>query len=400
MRYFFRPKIFIPLFILILTLGVAIFLFLLKTKVGDLRPALFPPSKDLVSEIEKQKIGENVSIPLKFDTSFKIGVFAKKLGPVRDLQFSPGGTLLASVPAQGRVVALPDVDNDGKADKVVNLLTGLNKPHGLAFYQGKLFVAELTKVSRYSFDEKKLTTSFDKKLFSYPYQGGHSTRSVVIDKNGVLFVTVGSSCNVCVESEEWLAGVVVSDTEGRKPRLFAKGLRNSVFLKISPETGKLWGTDMGRDLLGDNTPKEDINIIKDGGDYGWPFCYENKVHDDKFDPGNNHSCESTSAPVWSMQAHSAPLGLNFIDSQQFPDSWQGDMLVAFHGSWNRTVPTGYKIVKLDVKGSSVISQEDFITGFLAGSSALGRPVDLEFDSKGSLFISDDKIGAIYKLVKK
>ena len=172
------------------------------------------------------------------------------------------------------------------------------------------------------------------------------------------------------------------------------------FIKINPKTRELWGTEMGRDLIGDNLPPEEVNIIAKGKNYGWPNCYGNKIHDEKFD--HSHSageCEKTEVPIYGSQAHSAPLGLVFIDSAQFPQSWQGDLLVAYHGSWNRSVPTGYKIVRMNVKGNKITGETAFLTGFLQGTNALGRPVDLEFDSSGSLYISDDKIGVVYKIIK-
>lgn len=374
-------------------------LWLVKTYVGDVRPVILPPSKDLTEIIEKQQAGNPVDFPLKIASGFKIGVFAKGLGKARDLQFSTGGTLLVSSKESGKVFALPDVGNDGKADKTVEILRDLDNPHGLAFHDGKLFVAELRKVSRYAWNEENLSAKFEKKLFDLPYNGGHSTRSIVIDKEGNLVVTIGSSCNVCNEKHKWLAVVVVSDIDGNDPKVFAKGLRNAVFIITNPQTGEVWGTEMGRDLIGDDIPPEEINIIREGKNYGWPTCYGSKVHDEQF--GHSHKegeCENTTSPIYEFQAHSAPLGLTFIDSAQFPQDWQGDLLVAYHGSWNRSIPTGYKIVRMKVEGNKITGDEDFITGFLQGSNALGRPVDVEFDKSGSLYISDDKIGAIYKVV--
>lgn len=374
--------------------------FLVRNYVGDLRPILLPPSKDLTELIEKQNTGDSVDFPLKIPSGFKIGVFTKDLGKARDLQFSPGGVLLVSSKESGIVYALPDKDGDGKADSKVVVLAGLDNPHGLAFHAGKLFVTELKKVSRFTWDEDKLKAVFEKKLFDLPSNGGHSTRSIEVGKDGDLFVTIGSSCNVCVEKHEWLAAVIASDIEGKKPKVFANGLRNSVFIKLNPKTGELWGAENGRDLIGDNIPPEEINIITEGKNYGWPNCYGNKIHDTSF--GHDHKsgeCGSSVAPIYGFQAHSAPLGLSFINSVQFPESWQGDLLVAYHGSWNRSVPTGYKIVRMTVDGNKITGETDFITGFLQGSSALGRPVDLEFDSSGSLYISDDKIGVIYKIVR-
>lgn len=386
--------------LLLIIISVIIWVFI-KNRFGDIRPAILPPKNTLTKISEQQETGEKVDFPLKIAAGFKIGIFAKDLGAARDLQFSPGGVLMVSSPSRGKVYALTDKNNDGKADKLVTVLNGLDEPHGLAFYRGKLFVAELTKVGRYFWDEKNLAAKRDKILFSLPYNGGHHTRSLAISSYGQLFVSIGSSCNVCIEASQWLASIVVSDSEGKNPRFFAKGLRNSVFIIINPKTGQLWGTEMGRDHLGDNLPPEEINIIESGKDYGWPFCYGNKTYDLKFPhPHMGGECASTQAPIYEFQAHSAPLGLTFIDSSQFPDEWQGDLLVAYHGSWNRSVPTGYKVVRMDVNGNKIAKDEDFITGFLDGSQTLGRPVDLEFSKDGSLFISDDKLGVVYRVVKK
>lgn len=403
--------------LIMLTLIVAAAV-LIKLKVGDLRPAILPPKQDISKIIEKQKAGETVSFPLNLPNNFQIGVFAKNLGQARDLEFTSDGTLIVSIPSKGVVVALPDKNNDGVADEVKEVLTNLDKPHGLAFNNGKLFVAEETQVVRYNWNQNKLTVTQDKILFNLPAGGRHFTRTIAFAKNGQMFVSIGSSCDVCFEKHPYLAAVIVSDADGNNPRLWAKGLRNAVFITVNPQTDELWGTEMGRDFLGDNLPPDEINIIKDGNsstnsgprEYGWPLCYGNRIHDTNFDKNlyiqtiPQPPCGTTEPPVYEIAAHSAPLGLAFINSQQFPTEWQGDLLVALHGSWNRSTPIGYKVVRLDLKGNSVKGEDDFLSGFLEGASgpsgALGRPVDLIFDKVGSLYISDDKAGVIYKVIKK
>lgn len=218
---------------------------------------------------------------------------------------------------------------------------------------------------------------------------------------GKMYVSVASTCNVCNETSTFSATVIVSDNDGKNPIIFAKGLRNAAFITINPATQELWATEMGRDYLGDNLPPDEIDIIRDGKDYGWPYCFGDKIHDDDFDPANNHSCDNTESPIYQIPAHSAPLGLAFINSPQFPSSWQGDLLVAYHGSWNRSTPIGYKVVHLKVSGNSITQSEDFLTGFLSDQAvngpdqALGRPVGLIFDELGNLYLSDDKAGKVY-----
>ncbi len=348
----------------------------------------------------EQKTGENADF-LKISSPFTIGIFAKSLDRVRDLEFSPEGTLLASIPVLGKVVALPDTNGDGVADEIKDILTSLNRPHGLAFFDGNLYVAEATRVTRYNWDQVTLKASGGRVLFSIPYTDpGHSSRTIAFNKNGQMFVSIGSFCDVCFEEDPWLAAVIVSDKDGNNPTLFAKGLRNSVFVTVNPQTQELWGTEMGRDYLGDDLPPDEINIIKKGKDYGWPNCFGNKVFDTQFNAsgsGDPSVCASTEAPVYELAAHSAPLGLTFINSDQFPKEWQNDLLVAYHGSWGRPKFNGYKIVRLRVLENKVLGEEDFITGFLP---AIARPVDVIFDKHGSLFISDDKGGMIYKVVKR
>jgi glucose/arabinose dehydrogenase len=179
--------------------------------------------------------------------------------------------------------------------------------------------------------------------------------------------------------------------------VFASGLRNAAFSAVNPTTGELWATENSRDNLGDNLPPDEINIIRAGFNYGWPICYGMGVHDTSFDHNSyiRDPCADTATPLFNIQAHSAPLGLAFVQSKQFPVGWGGDLIVAYHGSWNRTVKTGYKLVRLHVLGNTIASQEDFITGFVNDQTTLGRPVKPLFDAQGNLFLSDDYTGSIY-----
>lgn len=368
--------------ILILILILAAFIFFTKN-FGDIRPAILPSNKPATQNIITS-------------TNFSKNFFVQNLGAVRDLEFSPEGTLIASITANGKIVALPDKNNDGKADFVKEMLTGLNNPHGIAFYNNKLYVAEETKLSRYNWDEQNLKLAFDKVLFNLPVKGNHYTRSLVFDADGKLYVSIGSTCNVCVEPNTWYAAIIATDFDGNNPQVFASGLRNSVFMALNPKTNEVWATDMGRDFLGDDLPPDEINIIRQGKNYGWPNCYSDKIVDLNFNSkAVANTCDQTEPPIFKIQAHSAPLGLAFINSSQFPTDWQGDLLVAYHGSWNRTVPTGYKVVHMKISDNQIIKSEDFLTGFLEGSQANGRPVDLIFDKSGNLYISDDKSGIIY-----
>lgn len=349
--------------------------------------------------------GSIPDIPFQLPSNVTVHIFSSETPNARDIIFSPGGVLLVSSPATNSIYALPDTNHDGVADTVKTVVSQGNQVHGLAFYNNHLFVAEVQRVVRYTWDEKNLSATFDKELFTLPANNNHNKRTIVIDDSGTMYVSVGSTCNVCQENSTISATILVSNSNGDNPRIYAQGLRNAPFMAFNPITHELWATEMGRDNIGDENPPDEINIIHKGTNYGWPYCYGNRVHDTQFDPTRRDPCSQTTAPIYEIPAHSAPLGLVFINSTQFPTDWQHDLLVAYHGSWNRTEPTGYKIVHLKVNGNSIVSSDDFMTGFLpnnarSGNDALGRPVDLTFDTAGNLYISDDKKGAIYIVQKQ
>jgi glucose/arabinose dehydrogenase len=345
---------------------------------------------------------------LRAPDGFHISVFANEIDGARMLVFSPGGVLLASESGEGKVVALPDPQHTGKATRTVTVLDGLNEPHGLAFYEGKLYVAENDKVRRYEWDERKLRATNPVKLADLPTGGGHSTRSILFH-GGKMYVSAGSSCNVCVEKDPRRAAVMEFNPDGSGQKIFAKGLRNSVGVAVNPKTDTVWVTVNGRDMLGDDLPPETIyDLGKDGGDGGWPYCYGDRVFDSQFAKSESgvstDRCKNVMDPKVQMQAHSAPLGLAFYEGAQFPAEYRNNIFVAFHGSWNRSVPTGYKVVrvKLDDKGQPVGGTQDFITGWLAPGETkkgrwMGRPVGIAVGGDGTMYVSDDSAGVVYRV---
>jgi len=345
---------------------------------------------------------------LKLPEGFHIAVFASGIDGSRMLAFTPGGVLLVSESGEGKVVALPDPQHTGKAARVVEVLSGLNEPHGIAIYDGKLYVAENDKVRRYDWDEANLRAANPKTLAALPTGGGHSTRSLLFH-GGKMYVSAGSSCNVCIEKDPRRATVMEFNPDGTGQRIFAKGLRNSVGLAVNPKTDTVWVTVNGRDWLGDDLPPETIyDLGKDGGvDAGWPYCYGDRIPDPNFTRPGDNRCQSVIEPKVQMQAHSAPLGLAFYNGSMFPPEYRNNLFVAFHGSWNRSIPTGYKVVrvKLDDKGQPVGGAQDFITGWLAPGETkqgrwMGRPVGIVFGRDGSMYLSDDAGGVIYRITWK
>lgn len=337
---------------------------------------------------------------LTVPTGLKVTYFARDLDGVRLMAVAPDGALYASQPGRGRVVRLPDADRDGVADSVMVVVTGLNQPHGLAFHKGVLYVAATDGVVRVTLGADGRSTGNPLYVNRYSGGGGHWSRTIVFGADSAMYVSVGSSCNLCVEQSSDRAAVLRFDENGSGKRVYASGLRNAVGLAVEPTTGALWAAQNERDNLPPNhedLPPEEINILTDGGDYGWPYCYGDRLPNPEFNDAAR--CATTIPPAAKLQAHSAPLGLAFLArATLLPEDYRGDVLVAYHGSWNRDTPTGAKVVRVHVSGGRPGAVEDLVTGWQrADGSRWGRPVDVAVASDGSVMISDDTGGAIYRL---
>ncbi len=340
------------------------------------------------------------SVPrqLQLPRDLQISVFAAGLGPARLMAVSPSGKIYVSLTQAGKVVILPDDDGDGTADQVITFAQGLDLPHGLAFYGGYLYVAETGRVIRYRLAGDQPSGPPEVVVPNLPRGAGHFTRTIGFGPDGKLYVSVGSSCNVCIENDPRRAAIVRYNPDGSGEEIYARGLRNAVSFVWRPGTGELWATDMGRDWLGDDFPPDELDLVKQGADYGWPYCNGNKVPDPDF--GSPQRCAGTEPPMLGFQAHSAPIGLRFCSGCALSGSYQGQLFVAFHGSWNRSVPTGYKVVVVPFREGKPTGYHDFIAGWLTGNQAWGRPVDIVFGADGALYISDDRAGAVYRVAPR
>jgi glucose/arabinose dehydrogenase len=354
--------------------------------------------------------GERPSFPLKLPSGFSISVFAKDLPGARVMLPEPVSgdqwRLWVSQTSAGQISRVTVQGGRVVGQDSPGGLQDLRKPHGLALPPGEpgyLYVAEEHQISR------RLLESGDPgaKIADLPTGGNHFTRTIGFGPDGRLYVAIGSSCNVCHEADQRRAKIYSMNSDGSDFNEYARGLRNAVFFAWHPVTEQLWATEMGRDLLGDDLPPDEINIVREGGNYGWPTCYGKNVHDATFDKNTylrNPCQEPFETPSFlDIPAHSAPLGLAFVPpTAGWPEEYWYNLLVAYHGSWNRSVPTGYKVVrfKLDREGRYLGSQ-DFITGWLRQTDgryeALGRPVDIAFGPDGATYISDDKAGLIYRV---
>lgn len=339
--------------------------------------------------------GPRLTVP----PGFAIEVFAANVGSVRFMAIDPAGTLLVSEPSRGRVLALPDPSGTGKAESPRTVVDGLDQPHGLTFKGGALYVAETGRVLRMPYDPATMKAGPPTVLVrDLPHGGGHWTRTIVFGPDGRMYVSVGSSCNVCREADKRRAAVVRYNADGTGEQIFASGLRNAVGLAFNPATGVLWATVNERDWRGDDLPPDKITEVREGTFHGWPDCIVARgkaFSDDSFAKGAR--CDGVTPPTVEIQAHSAPIGLVFYTATQFPADYRGSLFVALRGSWNRTVPTGYKIVRVRFRDGMPAGVEDFATGWLEGSSAWGRPVDLVVGRDGALYLSDQGAGRIYRI---
>jgi glucose/arabinose dehydrogenase len=338
---------------------------------------------------------------LKVPPGFAIDVFADKVGSVRFMAIDPAGTLLVSEPSAGRVLALPDKNSRGKADSVQTVVAGLDQPHGLALHEGALYVAETSRVQRFAYDPATMKATQPTLLSRLPAGGGHWTRTVVFGPDGLMYVSVGSSCNVCRESDKRRAAVLRFNADGSGETIFATGLRNAVGLAFHPTSGVLWATVNERDWRGDDVPPDYVTELREGAVHGWPDCMTVRgrvISDTSFAKGA--TCDKVTPPIVEIQAHSAPIGLAFYTGTQFPEEYRGSLFVAYRGSWNRSLPTGYKIVRIRLRDGQPPAVEDFATGWLEGTSAWGRPVDLVVGRDGALYLSDQGAGRIYRITHR
>jgi glucose/arabinose dehydrogenase len=327
---------------------------------------------------------------------YNIEIFADDLGGssvslpgpnkgVRMLEHKDG-VFYASLPGKGQIISLHDKDNNWEIEKRTVFIEGLTRPHGIAIYKDYFYIAAEDKVIRVKDLNNDQVADLEtvEEIVKLP-PGNHWTRTVKIF-NDQLYISVGSTCNVCKEEDQMRAAITRCNLDGSDCEIFASGLRNAVDLTF--HNNKIWATDNGRDKLGNDIPPDEINIIEEGEDYGWPICYGKQIHDTDYDKNTyiRNPCEDTEPSLINLQAHSAPIGLAF---------YENDLLVAYHGSWNRQPPTGYKIVKINTETQKV---EDFASGWLDGENVRGRPTDILI-LENSILITDDVAGVIYRIYK-
>jgi glucose/arabinose dehydrogenase len=330
---------------------------------------------------------------LKTPPGFDVALYARVPAAARLLTFGPNNALY--VAAGESVYAIP------QASTVIRAASGFSGAHSVVFRDGDLYVAAGNGVYRLAnaVTSDLVITSPAQKILDLPTGGQHSTRTLVFGADGRMYVSAGSTCNFCIETDSRRAAIMQFASDGSGLTIFGRGLRNSVGLAWHPVTGDLWATDNGGDGLGNDIPPDEINIIRRENDYGWPDCYDRQKPANWGPQARPDRCSGTVAPEVELQAHSAPLGISFYTGAQFPVSYTNDAFVAFHGSWNRDDPTGYKVVRVHASTGRGAGYEDFLWGFFDSNTRTesGRPVHAVNGPDGALYVSDDATGNIYRV---
>ncbi len=381
---------------------------------------LYNNTSFFTSKIDSQELAENnlnvtsddyelVSIEINGKTlnipkGFSVQEYASGIGSARFFSFNEQNTMFVGTNSNDKLYALTDADNDGYAESVNEFANGLNSPHSTFYFEGDLYVGEENRVTAYrNINDDGSYDSLDILVDNLPSGnkltgGGHKTRTVVIGPDRKMYVSIGSSCNVCTEDDERRATIMRYDLDGSNGEIYASGLRNTVGFLF--DENMLVSVDMGRDQIGDDIPPEELNIIEQGKDYGWPYCYGDGMYNPEFPEKEEFCTNDTEKPIFNMQAHSAPLGISMLNQaakSTWPQIYSEGYFIAFHGSWNRTIPTGYKIVFVDTSTDEP-KQYNFLSGWLEDNAeAWGRPVGVGFDNDGNMYVSDDKQGIIYKI---
>ncbi|MEO1888980.1 MAG: PQQ-dependent sugar dehydrogenase [Cycloclasticus sp.] len=361
---------------------------------------LFLPAKYTVNipiQFANSYSEQEILDQLTVEKGYVISVFADELSGARAIITTENNDLIVSRPNTGSLTLVYKDDNqDGRSDGQQLLLKGLNRPHGIALHDGWIYIAETNAVLRVQYDAKErkfIGTPHYIVRDSFPGGGNHWSRTLKIGPDNKLYVSVGSSCNACIESTNKRASILQYDLDGKNEMVFASGLRNTVGFDWSPDTQQLYSVDNGRDFLGDELPPEELNRIIKGHHYGWPYEHGNQIPDPEFAKQKPASL-TTDSPIHELIAHGAPLSLLF---PRHNSSLLSTALVTLHGSWNRSKKSGYKVVSLKFSSDGSVLETDFIIGFERNENVIGRPVDLAEDNQGNIYLSDDYVGKIYKI---
>ena len=338
---------------------------------------------------------------IKLPPGFRIEVFATGLENPRSLAITPNGTLFVGTrTGGGHLYAIPIIKEgqSRKAGKVTTLARGLRAPNGVAFKDGALYVAEINRILRFDNIEDNLANPLKPVIVSqsFPDDVWHGWKFIRFGPDGKLYVPVGAPCNVCEKEDLRYASILRMDPDGKNLKIFARGIRNTVGFDWDPTTKEMWFTDNGRDNLGDNYPPDELNHApKAGLHFGFPYCHGKNIPDPQL--GQPDACTTHTPPAQELGPHVAALGMRFYTGEMFPPEYRNQIFIAEHGSWNRGEKIGYRITLVRIKDNAAVSYENFASGWYDGKNVWGRPVDLEILDDGSMIVSDDNSGNLYRI---
>jgi len=348
--------------------------------------------------IQNAKASESLLSNIKLPPGFAISIYADDVSNARSLTLSPSGILFVGSRKAGKVYAVIDNDRDFKADEVITIVKGLNMPNGVAFFDGDLYVAEVHRIIKFKNIEENLRSPEPPQVINdtYPKDKWHGWKFIRIGPDNKLYVPVGAPCNVCISDKPVYASITRLNLDGTDLEIFARGVRNSVGFDWHPKTRELWFTDNGRDYLGDNLPPDELNHAPQPGmHFGFPYRHGRNINDPQY--GSQTQSIVFIPPVQELGPHVASLGMRFYTGNMFPVAYNNQIIIAEHGSWNRSEPIGYRLTLVRLVHSKVQSYEVFADGWLQKNRVLGRPVDLEIMPDGSLLVSDDYSDKIYRI---
>jgi len=348
---------------------------------------------------KKEVISDASLSAIKLPPGFAINIYAD-VDNARSMALSPSGVLYVGNRNGNKVYAVKDTDGDFIADKKWVLDSGLQMPNGVAFKDGDLYVAEVSRIIKFTDIENKLDNPGEPAVVydKFPTETHHGWKYIAFGPDGKLYVPVGAPCNICESEDPIFAAIHRMNADGTGLELFASGVRNTVGFTWHPETKDIWFTDNGRDMLGDDVPPCELNSASGPGmHFGYPYCHGGMIKDPEF--GDKHSCDEFVKPMQNLGAHVAPLGLKFYTGDMFPAEYKNQIILAEHGSWNRSKKSGYKLSLVKLQDGKVTSYEPFASGWLNEETqdVSGRPVDVLQMPDGSLLVSDDQAGKIYRI---